>query len=406
MDVVALIGFVFFLLLIYGIFSKSLGEKSISGPMVFTLIGLAMYYLGWTEKLEIEGETLEILGEIALIAILFTDASNISLKDFFKVYKLPVRLLFIGLPLTMILGSLIAFVMFDGISWIMLMVMAFILSPTDAALGQAVVQSPLVPKRIREAINVESGLNDGLALPPILICLVILSGSSGALGDTSIPLYVAKQLLLAPLVGGIIGWGGSKIINWSVKNDLSNHLFQGIIVFSLSIISYVLSDRVGGNGYIAAFVAGLFFNADSKKVLSTGQDFGEFLSQPLALFVFFCLGGAILPYYLNFIDLTIILYSVLSLTLLRIIPVLLSLIGTELKFRERLFIGWFGPRGIASILYFLLAFNLLSHNDTYDKVYATIILTVTLSIIAHGLTAVPYTNWLSKKLGQTSQESL
>ena len=397
MEVILLIGFIFFLLFIYGLFSEKLNEMSISGPMVFTVFGLIMHYLGFTEKLHIGGESLEIIGQIALIAILFTDASNISLKDFFKVYKTPIRLLFIGLPLTMILGTITANFVFHGIDLIMLAVMAFILSPTDAALGQVVVQSPKVPKKIRESINVESGLNDGLVLPPILICLAIISGEFDSVEGSSILVYVLKQLLLAPLVGGIIGWAGSKFINWSVKNKYSSHLYQGIIVLSLSIISFVAAEHIGGNGYIAAFISGLFFNADSKKVLHTGQEFGEFLSQPLALFVFFCLGAAILPYYLQSIDATVIFYSVLSLTVLRMIPVIVSLRRDDLKFREKVFISWFGPRGIASLLYFLLAFNMIDNNEDYNTVYATIILTVTLSIFLHGLSAVPYSNWLSKR---------
>ena len=397
MEVILLIGFIFFLLFIYGLFSEKLNEMSISGPMVFTVFGLIMHYLGFTEKLHIGGENLEIIGQIALIAILFTDASNISLKDFFKVYKTPIRLLFIGLPLTMILGTITANFVFHGIDLIMLAVMAFILSPTDAALGQVVVQSPKVPKKIRESINVESGLNDGLVLPPILICLAIISGEFDSVEGSSILVYVLKQLLLAPLVGGVIGWAGSKFINWSVKNKYSSHLYQGIIVLSLSIISFVAAEHIGGNGYIAAFISGLFFNADSKKVLHTGQEFGEFLSQPLALFVFFCLGAAILPYYLQSIDATVILYSVLSLTVLRMIPVIVSLRRDDLKFREKVFISWFGPRGIASLLYFLLAFNMIDNNEDYNTVYATIILTVTLSIFLHGLSAVPYSNWLSKR---------
>ena len=300
----------------------------------------------------------------------------------------------------MILGTVTANLIFDGVDIIMLAVMAFILSPTDAALGQVVVQSPKVPKKIRESINVESGLNDGLVLPPILICLAIISGEFDSVEGSSILIYVLKQLLLAPLAGGIIGWAGSKFINWSVKNKYSSHLYQGIVIVSLSIISFVVAEHIGGNGYIAAFVSGLFFNADSKKVLHTGQEFGEFLSQPLALFVFFCLGAAILPYYLESIDVMVILYAVLSLTVLRMIPVLISLRRDDLKFREKVFISWFGPRGIASLLYFLLAFNMLDDNESYELVYATIILTVTLSIFLHGLSAVPYSNWLSKRSKQ------
>ncbi|PQB05695.1 cation:proton antiporter [Aureitalea marina] len=397
METIVLIAFIFLLLFIYGLFSQRLNSLSISGPMVFTVLGLLSSKLEGIQALNIDNESLTLIGQIALIAILFTDASNISLKDFFKVYKTPIRLLFIGLPLTMIVGTLTAKLFFPGYDWLLLAVLAFILSPTDAALGQAVVQSEMVPKKIRESINVESGLNDGLVLPPILICLAMLQEPATDLNSANLLPYIAKQLLLAPLVGSITGWGGSKLINWSVRKRLSDHLFQGISIVALAIVSYVLAEHLGGNGYISAFVSGLFFNADSKKVFETGQEFGEYLSQPLVLFVFFVLGAIMLPHYWDYFTLEVVIYALLSLTVLRMIPVIICLNRDKITFKEKVFIAWFGPRGIASILYFLLAFNMLPTDPGNETIFATIILTVTLSIFMHGITAVPYSNWLGKQ---------
>lgn len=397
MDTILLIGFIFLLLFIYGIFSNQLNKWSISGPMVFTILGLLTFGLAGSSGLEIEGDSLGLIGQVALIAILFTDASNLTLKEFFKVYRKPVKLLFIGLPLTMILGLITAKMVFPEINLFALAVMAFILSPTDAALGQAVVQSPKVPLQIRESINVESGLNDGLVLPPILICAALVQGMSAQIGGDSIGLYISKQILIGPAIGIVLGWGCSKIVNWSVKKMLSDQLFQGICIIAISIVTYVIAEQLGGNGYIAAFTSGLFFNADSKKVLKTGQEFGEFLSQPLSLFVFFCFGLSILPHYAQHIDGRVILYAILSLTVLRMLPVIISLTGEKLKMREKVFIAWFGPRGIASILYFLLLYDQLPKTESNDTLYATIVLTVVLCVFLHGLTAVPYANWLGKK---------
>jgi NhaP-type Na+/H+ or K+/H+ antiporter len=395
MTPISLIGFIFLLLFLYGLFIEKLNRLSISGPMVFVLLGLLLSGSFRAEDWNIENEALEVIGQVALIAILFTDASGISTRDFFKVYKWPVRLLLIGLPLTMLLGTFTAKLFYPELTWPALAILAFILSPTDAALGQAVVKSERIPERIRETINVESGLNDGLVLPPILICLVFLSGQGESVETGSLLIYVGKQIILAPIMGGLIGWLGTKLIEWSVSKDFCNRIFQGISIVAISVIAYVAAEHVGGNGYISSFMAGIFFSAGSKIEEERGETFGEFLSQPLALFVFFIFGSSIVPHYAPFITLNVVMYSVLSLTVLRMVPVILSLSGTSLTGKQKTFIGWFGPRGIASILYFLLVLKHLGTQQEYQTLYATITLTVMLSIIIHGLSAVPYTNYIA-----------
>lgn len=397
MEVFLLIGSFFTLLFVYGLFAEKLSEWSISGPMIFATLGVLFSFTSSAEDFMISAENLELIGQIALIAILFTDASNISLKNFFQVYKWPVRMLFIGLPITMLIGTLVAIPLFPEISLIPLAIMAMILSPTDAALGQAVVQSKKVLLKIRETINVESGMNDGLALPPILILAAMLIGKGDMMSGGEVTTYISKQIILGPLVGAGMGWLGSKVINWSVRKNLSDHLSQGVTIVALAIMSYIAADEIGGNGYMAAFCAGIFFNADSKKTLERGQEFGEFLSQPLALFVFFVFGAIILPFYVTYFEANVIIFSILSLTVLRMIPVILSLFGSKVPMREKVFVAWFGPRGIASILYFLLIFNKVPAMRDEHTLWATVTLTVTLSIILHGLSAIPYINWLNKR---------
>ena len=394
-----LIGLTFLLLFIYGIFSQKLNEWSVSGPMIFALFGLLLSGHIDSVTMAVEGEDLQLIGEIALIIILFKDASAISVKQFIKLYDLPLRLLLIGLPLTMALGAGIAYSMFDSFPFLLLAIIAFMLSPTDAALGQAVVNSEAVPLKVREGINVESGLNDGLVLPPLLICATILQMESGIPESITIWSYVGKQLLLAPLIGAAIGTAGSFIISWSSARGLSNHLFQGISIVALAIIAYMLADHLGGNGYISTFVAGVFFNPKSHETTERGQEYGEFLSQPLALFMFFMFGAEFIPGFWKFIDAKAVLYAMLSLTVIRIIPVLFCLMADRIPLREKIFIGWFGPRGIASILYLLIVINMLGRGDQHDYLYAIVVLTVTMSIFLHGITAVPYSSWIGKKAG-------
>ncbi len=401
-----MIGLIFLLIFVYGLFSEKLSNMSISGPMVFTVFGLIAGNYIEVEQLQINGEGLIVVGQIALIAILFTDASGIELKDFFKVYKLPIRLLFIGLPITMAIGTLVAIPLFPGFEIAALALMAFILSPTDAALGQAVVQSPKVPAKVRESINVESGLNDGLVLPPLLICVVILQGGGDQIGFSELAEFVGMQLFVAVLIGVILGWLGTRLINWSTARNYSDKFYQGICVVALAIITFVIAEHFGGNGFIATFIAGMVYSPKSSKVADTGAEFGEVISQPLALFIFFIFGAVLFPHFVEFIDLSVIIYSILSLTVLRMIPVVLSLRSTVFTMAEKVFIAWFGPRGIASILYILIVVDDLGGTEGLEKLYAVIVLTVMLSIFAHGLSAVPYANWLGKKQQQGVPEAM
>lgn len=404
MHILILIGFIFLLIFIYGLFSEKLGKYSISGPMVFTIFGLITGSMFDLDQFHINSQNLIVVGEIALIAILFTDASNISLSDFFKVYKLPVRLLFIGLPITMALGTFAAIPLFGGFEIVALAMMAFILSPTDAALGQAVVNSPNVPVRIRETISVESGLNDGLVLPPILICAQILKGGSQELEMSVLLEFFGKQLIFAALIGIVLGWLGTRLINWSVEKKYSSNLYQGLSIIAIPIIAYVVSDHFGGNGFIAAFIAGLVFSPKSERVSNTGKEFGEVISQPLTLFVFFIFGSSIFPHFKEHFNLNVIIYAFLSLTILRMIPVLFSLRTLKIKRYKKVFIAWFGPRGIGSILYLLIVFQMIGDTKVYDELYAVIVLTVMFSIFAHGLSAVPYANWMGKKVSEDQSE--
>jgi len=338
-----------------------------------------------------------LVAELALMLVLFIDASLIDLKVLRDApSKIPTRLLLIGLPLTMLLGTGVGVLMFDSISIWAILLMALILSPTDAALGQAVVKSEDVPNRIRQSISVESGLNDGIALPPILFCLAILGADSdGHSGDWIN--YLIKQVTLGPVVGLAVGYVGGKLIEQMSGLGWMEETFQRLSVLPLAILAYAIAETVGGNGFISAFSAGigLRLGATTVQIRHRMQEFGETEGTQLILIVFLLFGLALVPALFPYWGWQELGYAVASLTILRMIPVAISLIGAKLDWQSIAFIGWFGPRGIASVLYLLMALAAIGFVGN-EQFMSVIVLTVAISVYAHGISAVS----LSKRYGQ------
>jgi sodium/hydrogen antiporter len=391
--------FLAFMILGYGIFSR-LSEKSIiSAPMVFTSIGFIVYYFAGDVLREgINAPSVKIIAEITLVLVLFLDASTLDLKTLIKDRRLPMRLLFIGLPLTMVLGILFALPLFPGTNIWVLALMALILSPTDAALGLAVVTSDRVPLRIRQTINVESGLNDGIALPPILVCIAILSSETvHQSGLAYWSLFTLKQFVYGPLIGGMVGWFGGHLVEVASKRGWMNNTYQRLASISIAILAFSLAEMAHGNGFIAAFFAGMFLGTTSKDVRKTIHEFGEAESQVLILFIFFLLGMILIPFSYKYWDMNAFVYAILSLTFIRMVPVAISLIGTKLSPGNVGFIGWFGPRGIASVLYLLMVIIEIGVVG-YERIFSVICLTILLSVFLHGITAIPFSKLYEKKL--------
>lgn len=390
--------FVAFLILGYGIFSK-LAERSIITPaMVFVTVGIITSLFSIDVVKEgTNAPYVKILAEVTLMLVLFIDATTLDLKRLIRDRALPMRLLGIGLPLTMAAGFLLALPLFPGEQHWVLLLMALILSPTDAALGQAVVTSEHVPQKIRQTINVESGLNDGIALPPILLCIAILSGGSEANTSVSYWLtFVVKQFVFGPLIGGIVGWAGGWIVDRAVKRGWMNNTFQQLTSLALATVAFMLAESVHGNGFIAVYFAGMLLGTQMDEVRHRMREFGEAQSQAFILFIFLLFGMLLVPASFPYWDWRAILYAVLSLTVIRMIPVAICLLGSGLPTPMTWFIGWFGPRGIASVLYLLMAFLQLGQVG-YERMISVVTLTVMLSIFLHGITAVPFSKLFVKK---------
>ena len=398
---------------VFGLFSKLAERSPVTAPMVFVVVGILVGPLGfgWLKVL-VNTELVRVMAEIALVLVLFVDASLIDLPALIRTRGIPLRLLLIGLPLTMVLGILLAWPLFPGVSLWLLALLALILSPTDAALGQAVVKSELVPERIRQAINVESGLNDGIALPPILLCIAVLAGDpSRQLGSGFWFGFVLHQMIYGPLIGAAVGLLGGFLVDRASRAGWMNEAFQRLVSVSLAMLAYSAAETIHGNGFIAAYFGGLLLGVRSHTVRERVQEFGEAEGQQLALYIFLLFGLVLVPWALPRWDLQAWVYAILSLTIIRMLPVALSLIGSGLDRPSVGFIGWFGPRGIASILYLILVVGKLGTKGL-EYPLSVIALTVLLSVLAHGLTAVPlsgaYGRYLSRKepvAGKYSRDS-
>ncbi len=374
---------------LFALFSGPISRGSLTPPMVFVLLGLVLspVGLGWIE-LTVDNKVVHVIAEITLILVLFTDAARINLKHLWADHDVPLRLLLVGMPLTIVTGALAAKLILPELIIIEALILAVILAPTDAALGQVVVSSPRVPERIRQSLNVESGLNDGIALPVLLFVASFAMGMHGDEQGTDWVSFVAQQLILGPLTGVLVGWAGSRAINAAIDRGFLTHEFCNIYLLSLAFIAYLAADLVGGNGFIAAFSAGVATGNTLKKVNEEIYEFAESEGQLLNLIIFFVFGVALLPQVWGQVSWNIIGYALLSLTVVRVIPVFLSLAGKHMRWETSLFLGWFGPRGLASILFVLLV---LEHAQIVQEtlVFNTVIVTVAMSVVLHGLTALP-----------------
>ena len=392
--------------LLFGFVSEPLQRSVITPPMVFLGFG----YLIGPDVLELgpfthEAEVIQILAELTLVLVLFTDASLIRLRRLVQTHDLPLRMLLIGLPLTVMAGALAGRWLFPELNWVEAALLGAILAPTDAALGQAVVSNPKVPVRVRQTLNVESGLNDGLALPIVLVFMAIAGakGSHESLSLTHWLRFFLTQLLFGPLVGFCLSYAVGKFLEWSYDASWITNSFLRLSALALALIAFSGAELIGGNGLIAAFTAGLTFGNTAHKVRHTLYEFSEAEGQLLTLLTFLVFGAELLPSGLSRFDGGVALYAVASLTVVRAVPIALSLIGKRLRWETVMFLGWFGPRGVASILFgmMILQETELAAGEAIQTLFVT---TVLFSILLHGLTAAPLAEWYAAYLGRMAHE--
>lgn len=370
------------LALAFGLVSARVLRSDLSPTMIFAGGGLAFSTLGW---LEVDPELLHHLGEWTLILLLFGDASRIKLSSLRKEISLPIRLLAIGMPLTILLGAGVAMLIFPELSIWEAALLSAILAPTDAALGQAVVSSPVVPQRIRQALNVESGLNDGIALPFIMI-FAALAGETGG-GDAGKWLgFAALQVGGGVGVGALVGWLGGRVIAKCDAAGMMSPSFERVSAIAVVALAVLSAHAVGGNVFISAFCAGLLLGNSAPEYAECVHEFLEAEGQLLMLVVFMLIGAIVVGPAMSTATLPVVAYALLSLTLLRMLPVWLSMRKSGATTATAVFVGWFGPRGLASVLFALLIVE-DSGIEHADFIFQVATCTVVLSIIFHGISA-------------------
>jgi NhaP-type Na+/H+ or K+/H+ antiporter len=340
-------------------------------------------------------EVVKILAEITLVLVLFSDASRVGLRDLQAELGLCVRLLGIGLPLTIGLGTLLALALFGGINiWLALLIGAA-LAPTDAALGAGIMVNRAVPARIRRLINVESGLNDGIATPFVLVAV---AGAAAAAHESGTgPGAAVAELALGLAVGGVVGGAGGWLVKVARRRDWAAEGFAGAAVLGLAVCAYASAIALHGNGFIAAFIGGLAFGSTSGRRGEPLVPFVEETGALVSLLVWLAFGAVAVAPMFDHLTWQLVVYAVLSLTIIRMAPVALALVGTRLGWATTAFVGWFGPRGLASVVFALLALEDLGDKAASPAV-AVITATVLLSVIAHGASAEP----LARRYGAAS----
>jgi NhaP-type Na+/H+ or K+/H+ antiporter len=388
-------------ILLFGAMSRRAERSPLTPPMFFIAAGCLVSEHGLNLlEVNMSGEVVHALTELTLVVVLFTDASRIDLTCLRREGSMPLRMLGIGLPLTILLGTVAGFVLIPNFGWLEAALLAAILAPTDAALGQAVVSNPLVPVRIRQTLNIESGLNDGIALPVVLV-LASLAGATEGEGDAGHWLrFAALAVTLGPGVGALVGWLGGRWLERGVASGWVNAPFQRLSLLGLAFLAFAGAELVGGNGFIAAFVAGLTMGNVARNVCETLHQFGETEGQLLTLLVFLVFGAVMVPDAIEHFSWEIFIYALLSLTLVRMIPVAISLVGSDLRAPSLAFLGWFGPRGLASILFVLVVVE-EGRLASGPLLEGTVVLTVFLSAMLHGATAYP----LARRYGAYVEEN-
>ncbi|QFU16234.1 cation:proton antiporter [Microvirga thermotolerans] len=398
-DMAILFAFAF----VYALVAGRLERTPVAGALVFAAFGLAVgpEVLNWF-ALDVHARSLRTLAELTLALVLFTDAANADLRVLRISYAIPERLLLIGLPLTILLGTAIAALLFPAFGMTESALLATMLAPTDAALGKAVVVNPSVPARIREGLNVESGLNDGICVPILLVLLALAAEPVDGAGSWELVLHhFAQEIGIGLAVGAGLAAAGVWALRLSADQGWSSATWRQLPAVALAFTTFAAAQALGGSGFIACFAGGVVAGGMARhrerkhELLLSAEGAGDLFG--LLTWVLF--GAAVIGQALGRLTWEIATYAVLSLTVIRMGPVWLAMAGTDLGGDGKLFLGWFGPRGLASVVFAIIVLD--ANLPASDVLTATVAWTVILSILAHGLTASPLTEAFARRIGTT-----
>ena len=387
-------------LLLVAAVSRPLSSTPITPAMVVVAVGVLVGPLVLNDlTVPPTSETVRTLAEATLAVVLFSDSSRVNLRALRREASVPVRLLGAGLPLTVVLGGLVAVALFGSFSLSEAFILGVILAPTDAGLGSAVVTDTRLPQVVRQSLNVESGLNDGICVPLLLILLATVSGADG-----SHPLRVVVEQIGYGLLGGLAaGALAAAVVILAGGRHLIDDAWRQIIPVAAAVLGYGIANALGGSGFIAAFVGGALFGLLAGDKTAGMMGFTEETGAALDSVTFLVFGAVLLGPAFKHVSWQIALYAVLSLTVVRMVPVAIALWGTHARAPTVAFMGWFGPRGLASIVFAVIVED--AHLPHAATIVAATYLTVGLSVLVHGLSAAPlvgrYATWYQAAAGKS-----
>ncbi len=388
----------------YVVLSGRIDKLPMSAPIVFVLAGLLMgpSVLSWLPADVTQGEY-RVLVDLTLALVLFADAASSDTSVLRLKIDLPARMLLLGLPGAIALGFVVAYFVFDGLTLYEAAILATMLAATDAALGKAVVSNKVVPARLRESLNCESGLNDGLAVPILLVFIALAHGAAGGGSDVSALELVAEEIGIGVAVSLLVAGGGAWVLKACEARGWVSDVWVQIAVPALAITCFSLAQSLHGSGYIAAFSGGMLFGIVTKEATHKLVMPAEGISEAMAMLTWMIFGAVVIGRIVAGVTWEIVLYAVLSLTVVRMLPIYLSLAGAGESMSRKLFLGWFGPRGLASIVFAIMVIN--ENLPGSDFIATTVAFTVLLSLVVHGVSANPLAKWIASKEGQTPSQS-
>jgi NhaP-type Na+/H+ or K+/H+ antiporter len=381
----------------YSLVAGRVERMAMSGPIIFVLAGFLMgpLGLGWFDGSDTRTD-LRVFADLTLALILFIDAANADLSILKRHLRIPSRMLLFGLPGVIALGTALAALLFSELTLFEAAILGTMLAATDAALGKAVITNDNVPSKIREGLNFESGMNDGICVPILLVFIALASGTAGEGGSTMLALgLVAQEIGIGLVVGVGLAAIGSWLIRRCWERGWVTEIWRQVTIVGLAIACFTVAQSLHGSGYIAAFVGGLIFGYNAKESTHKLVLAAEGTGETLALCTWMLFGSIVIGQVFEFFTWQVMVYALLSLTVVRMLPIFFCLSGTGVDTRSRLFLGWFGPRGLASIVFAIIVLN---ENLPGGNLLALVVVcTVFFSLIAHGISANPLAKLMAGK---------
>jgi len=391
--------------LLFSAMSGRIERSWVTGPIIYLIFGFLAgpMVLGLID-IEVEAVELRVIADLTLALVLFIDAANADLKTLATHAVIPRRMLLIGLPLCIVLGVAMGRLVFPDVALFELCLLATMLAATDAALGKGVVTNKAVPSRVREGLNVESGLNDGLAVPILFVFLALATGSAAKDQGGALALRLAlEEIGIGVVVALVLVSIGVLVLRIAKRRGWINEIWGQVPVVALALASFSIAQTLHGSGYIAAFVGGLLFGYMAGERTHKLVMAAEGMAELLAMFTWIVFSSVYMGMYWSTMTWDVLLYSLLSLTVIRMVPMVIALTGTGEKLETKLFLAWFGPRGLATIVFAVIVAT--SNVPSESIILHVVVCTITLCVIAHGVTANAWAERLARVLGDESKRA-